>query len=75
MSERFEDWIGDIEIITCGRGIEVRVGGSDLHDPVGRYGTKPLRELIIGEGFESPEEARNAAIKWLNDQLEKIKRS
>lgn len=78
MSEyaKFKDWVHDLDIGQCGSGWFVRLGGTDIFDgftPCTIEPCKPLRQLSIAAGLDSEEEAKAAAIEWLEQQLAKVK--
>ncbi len=72
MSE-FKDWVKNVEVVTCGRGIEVRLDGSCLYDELNKYGQKARHSFVIGMDFASKEDAKNYAIAWLEEQISRLK--
>lgn len=74
MSE-FKDWVKNVEVVTCGRGIEVRLDGSSLHDELNKYGQKARHSFVIGMGFSTKEEANNYAIAWLESQISRLRKN
>lgn len=70
-----KDTIDDVRVVTCGRGIEVRIGGTSISETLNRYGFKTRHEFLIGDGFSSKEEATQCAIKWLEKQIQQLQES
>lgn len=73
---KFKDWVDDLDIGQCGTGWFVRLCGTDIFDgftPGTVKPCKPLRQLSIAAGLGSEEEAKAAAIEWLEQQLANVK--
>ena len=74
MSAKFKNWIKDIQINnTVGAGWRVGLDGCDVFDDLNEYKVKTRRTLAIAENLKTKEDAKQIAIKWLEDQLEIVK--
>lgn len=70
----FKDWVQDVQVTnTLGNGWCVHIDGSDVFDEINIHGVKTRRTLSIAPNLESKEVATDVAIKWLENQLSKVK--
>jgi len=68
---KFKDWVENVSLSqTVSGDWQVRLDGCNVFDDLNQYGVKPRVTFAIKKGFDSKEEARLAAIKWLSDQID-----
>ncbi len=74
MQDLQKDWIQNVYVCdTVGGDIQVRLDGSSVMESHNKYGGKGRHSFMIGEGFNSKEEATKHAIEWLEKQIKQLK--